>query len=85
MLQRVLCPVLVGQEEPLFALEDALLAAHSGDSRFVLLGGEAGMEKTRLARRVAGWLTQRGLAAAREEVELKGLDGAQPAWRLSAA
>ncbi len=36
-------------------------------------------------RRVAGWLTERGLAAAREEVELKGFDGAQPAWRLSAA
>jgi class 3 adenylate cyclase len=36
-------------------------------------------------RRVAGWLTKRGLAAAREEIELRGFDGAQLAWRLTAA
>src|SRR5436190_23838918 len=53
MLQRVLCPVLIGREEPLFKLEDALLAAHSGDSRIVLLGGEAGSGKTRLATELA--------------------------------
>src|SRR3954447_8664327 len=53
MLQRVLCPVLVGRDEQLFLLEDALLAAHSGDSRFVLLGGEAGIGKTRLATELA--------------------------------
>jgi class 3 adenylate cyclase len=36
-------------------------------------------------RRVAGWLSSRGLTAAREEVELKGFDGMLPAWRLNAA
>jgi class 3 adenylate cyclase len=50
---RVLCPTLVGRDEQLFALEDALLAAHRGDSRFVALGGEAGMGKTRLATELA--------------------------------
>ena len=126
MLQRVLCPVLIGRDEQLFLLEDALLAAHSGDSRFVLLGREAGMGKTRLAtelakraqhlgwaalwggcseaelalpyrsiveaavsdeahRRVAGWLGARGLTAAREDIEVKRFDGAQPARRLSTA
>src|ERR1700759_735988 len=46
---RGLCPRLVGREEQLFALEDALLAAHRGESRLVALGGEAGVGKTRLA------------------------------------
>src|ERR671925_2231000 len=53
MLQRVLCPTLVGRDEQLFLLEDALLAAHRGESRFVALGGEAGMGKTGLARELA--------------------------------
>ena len=53
MLERVLCPRLVGRDEQLFALEDALLAAHRGDSRLVALGGEAGMGKTRLASELA--------------------------------
>ncbi len=34
-------------------LEDALLAAHRGESRLVALGGEAGMGKTRLASELA--------------------------------
>src|SRR6185437_3689490 len=53
MLDRVLCPRLVGREEQLFVLEDALLAAHRGESRLVALGGEAGVGKTRLARELA--------------------------------
>jgi class 3 adenylate cyclase len=53
MLERVLCPTLVGRDDQLFLLEDALLAAHRGESRFVALGGEAGMGKTRLARELA--------------------------------
>ena len=54
VLDRVLCPRLVGREEQLFALEDALLAAHRGESRLVALGGEAGVGKTRLAGELAG-------------------------------
>jgi predicted ATPase len=53
VLERVLCPALIGRDDQLFVLEDALLAAQSGDSRFVVLGGEAGMGKTRLATEVA--------------------------------
>jgi predicted ATPase/class 3 adenylate cyclase len=53
VLDRVLCPRLVGRDEQLFALEDALLAAHRGESRFVALGGEAGLGKTRLATELA--------------------------------
>jgi len=53
VLDRVLCPRLVGREGPPFALEDALLAAHRGESRLVALGGEAGPGKTRLASELA--------------------------------
>src|SRR2546421_3454301 len=73
MLERALCPTLVGREEQLFALEDALLAAHRGESRFVALGGEAGMGKTRLARELATRarrLDWQGLWGACSEAEL---------------
>ena len=35
-------------------------------------------------RRVSQWLNDRGLAVEREEFELKGFDGPQPAYRLAA-
>ena len=50
-------------------------AARGGD---ILLSDEA-------FRRVASWLTERGLTAEPEELELKGFDRAQPAYRLSSA
>jgi class 3 adenylate cyclase len=53
MLQRVVSPVLVGRQDELSLLEDALLSANRGDGRFVLLAGEAGIGKTRLAAELA--------------------------------
>ncbi len=47
-------------------------AAGGGD---ILLSDEA-------YRRVSSWLAERGLTAEPEELELKGFDGAQPAYRL---
>jgi class 3 adenylate cyclase len=41
--------VLVGREQELTELEDALLAAIRGEGRVLLLAGDAGMGKTRLA------------------------------------
>ena len=72
VLDRVLCPRLVGRDEQLFALEDALLAAHGGESRLVALGGDAGMGKTRLADELAkqaqrlGWTVLWGACSASE-------------------
>lgn len=45
--------MLVGRQQELSQLEDALLSANRGDGRFVLLGGEAGIGKTRLSRELA--------------------------------
>jgi class 3 adenylate cyclase len=53
MFQRAFSPVLVGRQEELSQLEDALLSANRGDGRFVLLAGEAGIGKTRLATELA--------------------------------
>lgn len=47
-LARVLCPALIGRESELSILEDALLSALRGDGGVVIVGGEAGMGKTRL-------------------------------------
>ncbi len=57
-----LCPVLVGREAELTELEDALFAAIRGEGRAILLTGEAGMGKTRLAREVAERAASMGLA-----------------------
>jgi tetratricopeptide (TPR) repeat protein len=47
-LSRVLCPDLIGRDSEVSILEDALLSALRGDGGVVIVGGEAGMGKTRL-------------------------------------
>src|SRR6516165_9821078 len=52
-LSRVLSPTMVGREAELSTLEDALLSALRGDGGVVIVGGEAGMGKTRLVNSLA--------------------------------
>jgi class 3 adenylate cyclase len=48
LITRAVCRVLVGREEELSILEDALLAACRGEGSVVVLAGDAGMGKSRL-------------------------------------
>ncbi len=61
-LSRVLSPVLVGRDSELSELEDALLSALRGDGGVVVVGGEAGMGKTRLVNALAARARRLGCA-----------------------
>jgi len=50
----------------------------AADGGEILLSDEA-------FRRVSSWLTERGMTAEPQELELKGFDGTQPAYRLPAS
>jgi DNA-binding CsgD family transcriptional regulator len=54
MSSRVTSPVFVGRAEQLATLDDALATAGSGDPAAVLIGGEAGVGKSRLVSEWSG-------------------------------
>ena len=58
-MHQMVCPVLVGRQAELDALVDSLRAARAGEGKAVIVGGVAGVGKSRLGREVE--------AAAREE------------------
>jgi hypothetical protein len=70
MARTALCPILVQRDDQLAILEDALMAAQRGDDE--------------AHRRVQGWLEEHGVPTQREELELKGFEGAQVAYRIAA-
>jgi len=53
VITRAVCRILVGREEELSRLEDALLAACRGEGSVVVLAGDAGIGKTRLCAELA--------------------------------
>ena len=59
-LAQVLCEALVGRESEISLLEDALLATLRGDGGVVIVGGEAGMGKTRLVADLVTRARRRG-------------------------
>jgi class 3 adenylate cyclase len=72
-LARVLCEDLVGRESEISLLEDALLATLRGDGGVVIVGGEAGMGKTRLVTELVDRARRRGcvvVSGACSEAEL---------------
>ena len=73
MAHGVVSPVLIRREEPLAALEDALLEARRGRGRLVVVAGEAGIGKTRLSNELVGQARRLGsavLAGGCSEAEL---------------
>ena len=72
-LARVLCEELVGRESEISLLEDALLATLRGDGGVVIVGGDAGMGKTRLVTDLVARARRRGcvvVSGACSEAEL---------------
>src|SRR4029077_4192799 len=72
-IAQVLCESLVGRESEISLLEDALLGALRGDGGVVIVGGEAGMGKTRLVNELASRARRRGcvvVSGACSEAEL---------------
>jgi DNA-binding NarL/FixJ family response regulator len=49
-LRQTLCPILVGRDDEMSDLEDAMLAARRGEGQIVLLAGDAGIGKSRLVQ-----------------------------------
>lgn len=72
MNYQVVSPVMVGRDEELSRLEDALLAANRGGSRFVALAGEAGIGKTRLCLKLQERAHKLGLTAIASRTEISG-------------
>jgi len=56
----VVSPTLVGRSDQLTALDDALAAAGAGRPSAVLIGGEAGIGKSRLVSEFAGRASRAG-------------------------
>jgi len=56
----VLCPVLIGRDDEMAALDSALASGAEGQGGAVLLLGEAGVGKSRLTREAVGRADQRG-------------------------
>lgn len=57
---RALTPILVGREQELAVLREQLLQAERGQGRLVLIGGDAGVGKTRLVREFVRQAKQTG-------------------------
>ena len=61
-MAEVLCPVIVGRQAELGALDDALAVALAGAGRMVFVTGEPGIGKSRLTREMAGRARAAGAA-----------------------
>ena len=58
---QVLCPVVIGRDAELEAIDAALTAAAAGHGRCVVITGEPGIGKSRLALETASRAVRRGI------------------------
>ncbi|MGW0611720.1 helix-turn-helix transcriptional regulator [Streptomyces sp. NPDC002788] len=72
---RSVSPVFVGRAEELGTLHDALARSGGGDPQALLIGGEAGVGKTRLVEEFAGAARRRGAVVALGGCVEIGADG----------
>ncbi|NED77797.1 ATP-binding protein, partial [Streptomyces sp. SID9944] len=72
---RSVSPVFVGRQSELNTLNDALARAAAGEPQALLLGGEAGVGKTRLIEEFAAAATRRGAVVALGGCVEIGADG----------
>lgn len=72
---RSVCPVFVGRADELGVLHDALARAATGEPQALLLGGEAGVGKTRLVEEFAEVASGRGAVVALGGCVEIGADG----------
>ncbi|WP_199779877.1 helix-turn-helix transcriptional regulator [Streptomyces sp. LaPpAH-108] len=72
---RSVSPVFVGRADELDALKDALARAAEGEPQALLLGGEAGVGKTRLTEEFGALAAARGAVVARGGCVEIGADG----------
>ncbi|MEU2299470.1 helix-turn-helix transcriptional regulator [Streptomyces antibioticus] len=72
---RSVSPVFVGRADELGALDDALARADAGEPQALLIGGEAGVGKTRLVEEFASAASARGAAVALGGCVEIGADG----------
>jgi DNA-binding CsgD family transcriptional regulator len=61
----LLCPTVIGRDQELRAINDALADVQEGDGRALFLLGEAGIGKSRLAREAAAAAQERGMTVLR--------------------
>lgn len=59
----VICPVLIGRQEEVARLHDLFSQAQGGQGQLVLIGGEAGIGKSRLVAEVRLWAEAHGFLA----------------------
>ena len=85
VVQRVTSPVFIGREGEVDELHDAIGRAAAGIPATVLVGGEAGIGKTRLLGELSAWARKRGFLVLEGASVSFGSDEALPFAPIAAA
>ena len=75
MSANVVSPVFIGRQDEMRSLESLLGRARAGDAAFALIGGEAGVGKTRLVRELAARAADQGFCVLTGQCVELGAEG----------